>query len=44
MFSENLTKMIEKIFPDVINLPEIKMIKRKNNANNKTNTYEYHVN
>ena len=39
MFSENLTKMIEKIFPDVLNLPEIKMIKRKNNANNKTNTY-----
>ena len=43
MFSENLTKMIEKIFPDVINLPEIKMIKRKNNANNKTNTYVNYI-
>jgi len=39
MFSENLTRMIEKIFPDVLNLPEIKMIKIKNNSNNKTNTY-----
>ena len=43
MFSENLTKMIEKIFPDVLNLPEIKMIKRKNNANNKTNTYVNYI-
>ena len=39
MFSENLTRMIEKIFPDVINLPEIKILKGNNNANNKTNTY-----
>ena len=39
MFSENLTKMIEKIFPDVLNLPEIKMIKTKNNENIKPNTY-----
>ena len=39
MFSENLTRMIEKIFPDVVDLPEIKMIKGKFNTNNKTNTY-----
>jgi len=38
MYSENLTRMIEKIFPDVFDLPEIKMLKVKNNANNK-NTY-----
>jgi hypothetical protein len=31
--------MIEKIFPDVVDLPEIKMIKGKINTNNKTNTY-----
>ena len=43
MFSENLTKMIEKIFPDVLNLPEIKMMKRKNNANYKTNTYVNYI-
>ena len=36
MYSENLIRMIEKIFPDVIDLPEIKMIKGKIN---KTNTY-----
>ena len=39
LFSENLTRMIEKIFPDVVDLPEIKMIKGKFNINSKTNTY-----
>ena len=39
MFSENLTRMIEKIFPDVEDLPEIKMVKGKISTNNKTNIY-----
>ena len=39
LFSENLTRMIEKIFPNVVDLPEIKMIKGKFNINSKTNTY-----